>query len=289
MKNKVLKTSIIFLVILTMTMANFIFVGKGLVSYAQDAVSTNHQNVEFKAYFKNKDGNEVSTIEANNQAEEEFLYLHINVKNEGYFNGEVTIENSNFTLKDSDSKYVNRIENNTIYLNQINVGASEEIKIAIEPIEEENFEIGLLDIVSKINLKGIYRDSKQKDINIKATKELKMLYTQNNTAQDVVNDIQVITNKVMKVDDTNKRVVQISYDMGLKQNNYPMKEISSKIALPQINGKQAEVVSVEYLNNMTAYEYNYDGNNIELTLKNPTNNDKKVLWKKQGNEIRTKS
>ena len=148
MKNRFLKVSVILIMILTMTMSNFIFVGNGLISYAANDMATNHQNVEFKAYFKNDAGNEVTTLEKMPNEEEAFLYLRINVKKEGYFNGEITLNNSNFTLKESDSAYVSKIENNTIYLNQMNVGVAEEIKVKIEPIKEESFAIGLLNVTS---------------------------------------------------------------------------------------------------------------------------------------------
>ncbi len=284
MKNKIFKTSIILLMILTMTMANFVFVGKGLISYAQEAISTNHQNVEFKAYFKDADGNEVTTLSKESKSEELFLYLHVNVKNEGYFNGEISLENSNFTLKETDSEYVNKIENNTVYLNQINVGRIEDIKVRIEPIVEENFDIGLLNIVSKVNLKGIYRDSKQKDINIKSSRDLKFEFVENNTNDNVINEMQVITNKLLQIDGEQKRIVQLSYNMGLQENNYPIKEINSNIAIPTIDEKQAEIVNVSYLNNMTSLDYKYDGNNVELKLTNLANNENRAVWKSQGVE-----
>ena len=43
MKNKIFKISIILVMILTMTMTNFIFVGKNLISYAVDNITTNHK------------------------------------------------------------------------------------------------------------------------------------------------------------------------------------------------------------------------------------------------------
>lgn len=284
MKSKVFKISVILVMILTMTMTNFIFVGSSLISYAVDNVATNHQNVEFKAYFKDGEGKEVTTLEKVPNEEETFLYLRVNVKKEGYFNGEVTLNNSNFTLKESDSAYVNKIENNTIYLNQINVGAAEEIKVKIEPMKEENFTIGLLDMTSQINVKGIYRDSTQKDITIQSTRELTLKLVENNTSDNVQNEMQVITNKIIEIDGQEKRIIQISYHMGLKENNYPIQEIDSKIAIPIIDGKQAEIHKVAYLNNMTSLDYQYDGTNVELTLKNAPTSEGKVMWKTQGSE-----
>lgn len=253
MKSKVLKIGIILTLILSMTMTNFIFVGSSLISYAADGESaTNHKNVEFKAYFKNNEGKEVSTLEKQtNEKAETFLYLRVGVKQEGYFNGEITLKNSNFTLKQTDSNYVSKIENNTIYLNQINVGASEEIKVEIEPIVKENFEIGLLSMTSQIEIKGIYRDSTQKDIEIQATQNATLSLTENNTQESVQNEIKAITNKIVEIDGEEKRVIQFSYNLGLKENNYPIEEILAKVTIPEIEGNQAKIEKIETLNNMT--------------------------------------
>ena len=52
MKNKVLKIVTVIILLATLTMANFIYVGYGLVSYAASSIATNHQNVEFDAQLK---------------------------------------------------------------------------------------------------------------------------------------------------------------------------------------------------------------------------------------------
>lgn len=284
MKNKVFKISLIMVMILTMTITNFISVGSTLISYAADRQVTNHKNVEFKAYFKDKEGREVTTLEKEVNQEETFLYLRIDVKKEGYFNGQIHLENSNFTLRETRSIYVNKIENNIIYLNQMNVGTTEEIKVKIEPIQEENFMIGLLNMTSKVSIKGIYKDSTQKNINIQASREIKLKQVQNNNIENIINEIQVITNKIMSIDGQEKRILQFSYQIGLKQNNYPIQEIQAKITIPTIEGKQAQIQNVEYLNNMTTFDSQYDGTNLELTLRNETNQEGKAMWKKQGSE-----
>ena len=63
MKNKVLKMSIIILLIMTLTMTNFVFLGSSLISYAADTISTNHENIEFDAYFKDSNGQKITTLE----------------------------------------------------------------------------------------------------------------------------------------------------------------------------------------------------------------------------------
>lgn len=270
MKNKIFKTSIILVMILTMTMTNFVFVGTSLISYATDNMTTNHKNVDFEAYFK--------------EEEKDALFLRVNVKKEGYFNGEIVLGDSNFTFKEAESRYVSKIEGNKLYLNQINAGTTEEIKVKIEPRKEEHFLVGILNMVSKITINGIYRDSTQKDIKIDATRDLNFKISEDNTIDNVQNEMKTITNKIMEIDGQEKRVVQISYHMGLKENNYPIQEIIAKIAVPEIEGKKAKIEKIETLNNMTVIDEQYQEGSVVLTLRNEANNEGKANWKKQGDE-----
>ena len=82
MKSKIFKTMVVLMILATLTLTNFIYVGAGLFSYAASDVETNHKNVEFTTNLK----------------DDKTLTLGVTVKNEGYFNGEITIENSNFKL-----------------------------------------------------------------------------------------------------------------------------------------------------------------------------------------------
>ena len=53
MKGRVLKVITVIMLIMTMTMANFILLGNGIVSYAADIIgseqNTSHKNVAFSA------------------------------------------------------------------------------------------------------------------------------------------------------------------------------------------------------------------------------------------------
>ena len=50
------------LAIFALTVSDFVFVGKSAVSYAIDAVKTNHANVEFSAYFQDESGEKIQKI-----------------------------------------------------------------------------------------------------------------------------------------------------------------------------------------------------------------------------------
>ena len=287
MKSQILKITVVLLLIITLTMANFIFVGETFISYAADSVSTNNKNIEFSAYFEDSGGNNKGSSTDKEYKDEDFyLHIQVNVKKEGYFNGEISLADSNFKLISSDSNYVSKVEENKITLNQINAGETADIRVKIEPIRNEDFDIGLLNSASKLQLTGTYKTLKndnEVDVDISATRELKLNFTENNNEQNIVNDLQVITNKIVKIDGEEKRLVEYSWNMGLKENNYPMKKIEAKLTIPEIDGKQAEVTKVTYLNNMTSYDYDYKDSVITFSLKNDAK-DNKVSWKEEGNE-----
>lgn len=269
MKNKIFKITTVILLLLSLTMTSFAYVGAGLISYAVSSSSTNHQNVEFEVQLK----------------EENTLSMKVSVKKEGYFNGEIALENSNFNIKaDQKSEYINKIEGNKITLNQLNAGTTAQMEIEIEPIQKEIFEVGLLNVVSKLNLTGIYKDSTQRDIKIKAEREVSYQYPENNTEENIENSVEVITNKVITVSGEDKKVLQLSINLGLKDNNYPIKEMSLDMKLPKSDIDNPTIEKKVNFNTMTYYKYNHSGEDINFTFTNNPNEENKIIWEKQGNE-----
>lgn len=284
MKNKIFKISVVILLIMTLTMTNFIFLGSSLISYAADAISTNHKNIEFDAYFKDSNGQKTTTLERTADMQEISLYLAINVNTEGFFVGQVELQNANFNIVSSESEFVSSVSENTIHLNQLDVGTSAEIEVKVKPIDDEVMNINMLDCQSELVLTGIYRDNTEKDIDIDATRTVSMKLVEANSNDSVKNEIEVITNKLIKVSGEDKRVIQLSLHMGLNDNNYPMKEIYTRINVPEINGTSPEVMRDVHLNTMSAFDYKYENGYVEITLTNDVTQNNDILWRKQGEE-----
>lgn len=286
MKNKIFKTSIILVMILTMTMTNFIFVGNSLISYAlDDGNSTNHNNIEFNTYFKNEKGEKVASLDTTASNKDATLYLYLNVKQEGYLNGSISLKNgANFKLVASDHQYVEKVENNTIKLYNITAGTSIEIPVKIEPVKEETYQVGLLDVESEISLSGIYKDSSQKDKKINATKSVKLNLVDEITQEDIINEVSIITNKVSNVNGEEKRVVQLSWNIGTKSNSYPIQEITANINAPVIEGKEPQIEKQVNLNTMTAYDSHYENGINQITLTNQKTEQGTITWKTSGTE-----
>ena len=270
MRSKIIKIITVMLLLVSLTMINFIYVGVGFVSLAAEEISTNHKNIDYSVELKS----------------ENLLTIAINVKNEGYFNGEITLENSNFKLKNStnnSSEYVNKIEENKILLNQINAGTTANVDIEIEPVKNDDFDAGLLNSVSKLKLTGTYKDSTEKDIQIDSTREVELKYSENNNEENVENSIELITNKVVKFKNEEKRIIQLSINMGLKENNYPIKEITTKLNLPE-ELEEPEVITKTNFNTMTGFDYNVENREVNMKFTNEPNEENKILWKKSGCE-----
>ena len=159
MNQKVLKIITVLMLIATLTMANFVLLCADVVSYAIDAVntekSTNNKNVEFVAYLKNENGEKVNSLDAKMNAEDLKLYFQITVKQEGLFNGNIVLSDANFKFKtDFSDNSINRIEENKIYLNQINAGETKEIEVGIQLLTDSKFDLDLISKESKIAIEG---------------------------------------------------------------------------------------------------------------------------------------
>lgn len=287
------------LLIITLTMANFLLLCADFVSYAAESINiekaTNHKNVEFMAYFKDANGNKIKEKDVLINVEDLKLYFQIDVKNEGYLNGKIKLGNSNFKLNtDIIDESITKIEDNIIYLNQINAGQSEEIEVKIEISKYDQFDLDLINCESEIELEGVYRDRTQKDISINAERNVSLILGSpyNDVNENIILTQDIITNKIFKMNGQNKRVIQVSVNSGMKDNLFPVNKTIINIQAPKISDTYPEKVLVNTNNilvtsgkNLTEGNWNYD-NATGITQINIENVEKdgEVSWIKQGTD-----
>lgn len=299
MKQKGLQVITSLLLIITLTMANFLLLCVDVVSYAAGEISleksTNHKNVEFMAYFKDEKDNKITEVDTYTNSNDLKLYFQISVKQEGYFNGNIILNEANFKLKtDTLSDGISKIENNVIYLNQINAGESKEIEVGIELLKDEQFDLDLINMESKISIEGTYRDSTQKDISIKAEKNVTLNFVSPYTVpeESIVLSQEVITNKILKFNGEDKRVIQIQVNSGLKDNLFPISKSIINIQAPKISDKYPEQVLVNsndiiVTNGKTLsqdnWNYNEETGLISINVENEKV-DNRVSWIKKGED-----
>lgn len=298
MNQKILKIITVLMLVITLTMANFVLLCADVVTYAADTInadkSTNNKNVEFTTYLKNDKGEKVNSLDAKINAEDLKLYFQITVKQEGLFNGDIVLNDANFKFKtDFTDNSISKIEENKIYLNQINAGETKEIEVGIQLLTDSQFDLGLISKENKIAIEGTYKDSTQKDIAISATKTLKInMVSPYANAEECINlEQKVITNKVAKYNGEDKRIIQVQIDSGITNNLVPIKSSTIKVQAPKISNKYPEVL-VNANNTLatngkmlTQDNWNYNKETGLTTIEiNNAAEENKIAWTKNGDD-----
>ena len=274
-------------IIITMTLYYFVFVGMTAVTYAIDVVKTNHANVEYEAYFENEKGEKLEKIE-DNIDKEEYLYVDVTVKNEGYFNGEISLENNNFNIKeDKLSEEVEEIKDNKVKLKQINAGSTSTIKLAIEAKKDSKIKEESLSSKTEVNLGGSYVNSKnvekEKYIEIKGKAKVEVKWTSKEDTK-VELEGKLLTNSVYEVNGENKRLVQMVIGSKITDNNYPIKNTEISLNVPE-KVKEVKVTarSVKGTNSGLEFgegNYEYKKEENKLTIKVGNEDKENVSWEK---------
>ena len=276
------------LVVIALTISDFLFVGQAAVSVAVDTIRTNSSNVDFSVYFLDTNNEKTEKLEENIDKGEEYLYVDISVKNEGYFNGTLTIDNNNFNIKNEVlSEYVADISSNVVKLNQINAGSTVTLKFAIEPINATSITREMLNSNTKVNLNGQYVNSKnvEKDkyVDISGTAVVSINWKSSQNTEVELNSF-LLTNAVYTTENESNRVVQILVNSKITNNNYPVKNTNIVLSVPQ-NVKNVTVHSRN--NNATNssvkfsdanYTYNKEENKLTITVANE--NESNISWAK---------
>ena len=278
------------LVIMTLTISDFLLIGKSAVSYAIDKVATNNSNVDFSAYFQKENAEKVQNVEDNIDKEDEYLYVDVSVKNEGYFNGSIKIADNNFNIKSEKlSPEIAEISDNVVKLNQINAGSTVTLKLGIEARKEDKINENILNTKTKVELNGQYTNSKNveknKPIEIKGTVEVGVNWKSSENANARLAG-KLLTNSIYEVNGENKRLVQILVNSKLSDNNYPVK--TSEISLNVPDKVEKVVVSARNTkatnSSIDFSEKNYNVENGKLTIKLANEDKENISWEKNARD-----
>lgn len=273
------------LAIISLLVSDFLFVGTSLVSYALDVANTNNNNVVFTAYFRDGNG-QTDKIQRNIDEGETKLYIDVTVKNEGYFNGQITLNNGSFDLKQEvNSEHISSINGNTVTLNQINAGSTVTIELAIQPKTTE----AILNSETEIKLNGSYVNGKvaekNKTIEVNGTAKVNLEWKSSTQTQAEL-ESTILTNSIYKVNEEEKRVVQVLVNSKITVNNYPVKNTEVTLSVPE-NVQKVEVHarSTEATNkNINFNENNYTYNEQNKTLTINLSNENNTSWSKNAQD-----
>lgn len=292
MEKKMVKKLVALLIIVTILATDFFALGSNLITYAVQINSeTNNSNIEFSAYFKNG-STRVDSTENSIKVEDLRLYAEIKVKNEGYFNGVIEILNSNFNIKNEIlSSAIASIEGNRVTLKQINAGNVVEVELGIEPIISEKISKDLLSKTSTVKLTGTYMETTYEGLDIEAEKLVSVDYKIDESAKAEL-QTDIITNKVLSLNGTNKRIVQLLVKSRLSENQYPIKQTEFDINVPQLGENSPESVEVmaigklatNGLTEISSENWSYEDGKLQIIITNNADTNNEITWNKNIND-----
>lgn len=281
------------LMVMLLTISDFLFVGEAVVSYAIDMVETNHANVDFSAYFLNTKGEKVENLEENIDKEDQYLYVDIAVKNEGYFNGTIRLNDNNFNIKPEKlSDAISQISGNEVTLNQINAGSTVTIKLGIEAVKDDVITENTLQAKTKVSLEGQYINSKnvekEKYIDIKGTTEVQVNWKSSEETKAEL-EAQLLTNSIYQINGEEKRVLQIVVSSKITANNYPVKDTQIDLSVPEkveqveVHERSTKATNHNLVFNHDSYTYEKENNKLAIKLSNEDRNH--ISWNKDVQDI----
>ena len=288
MKNKLFKKMLAILIIIMVIATDFFVLGSNLISYAASGDSTNNENIEFSAYFKDENGNRVNNILQSIKKSDLKMYAEIKVNKEGYFNGSIELQESNFKLKNNIlSDNIASIEGNKVNLKQINSGSTIEIELDIEPVNEESIRADLMDMETTVKLSGQYMEESDDGQNIEGTATVRLAYEADETAKPEL-ETEIITNDIVSINGEDKRVVQLSIKSRLSENQFPITQTTINLAVPQLDSELPEEVSVlalgtEATNGQGDHlieDFTNENGNLQIIFKNEADSENKITWNK---------
>ena len=285
----IVQKSVAILIIMVMTLADITLVGANVISYAVDMVATNSDNVEFSAYFINENNEKVTDMESEINAENLKMQVEIAIKNEGYFNGEVLLENTGFKFKgESSSEYINKIEDKKVTLNTIKAGDTAVIDLGISFDDSNEFELSTLNGESEVKIRGTYVNSK-KDSEIKGTTKLHIDWKSPKDTKAKL-ETKVLTNSLYKVNETNKRIVQVLINSKLNNNSYPVKNTNIELNVPagveevKVHSRSTSATNGNADFNENNYNYNQETGMLTINITNEEN-EGKIKWNKNSTDV----
>lgn len=281
-EKKISKILLIILIIATLIIGEFIFVGYNFVQalyegLEQQSTSIANSNVSFDAYFKNEE--EKSHSKKIKISEGDNLYINLYIDNTGVLNdAKIRIENANFKIKkyrinNQYVKWVNE-ETNEIGFNQITYGNKIEIEIPIEFNLKGEIPTSYFEMENSIVFSGKYKETDEKDKEIESTIKTRVNWTDET---DVELNTQI--DKYFSIGEEGT-LIQQSISTKVIDNKLPKENEKITTSVPIIENEKPKEITIiqngKQMNN-NEYSYNQEENVLEFNKTNTINNEK-INW-----------
>ena len=288
---RIIQKTLAIVIVLIMTMADLCFVGSSIISYAEDIAEVNNQNVKFKAYFL--DGNESTNITSTIDKNDLKIAIELGVIKDGYISPNAKVElseDANFKFKTDvyDAEKISSIDERSItFKNQINDEQTIKVEIGIEFKYKEEFDLLYLNKESKLNLSGVYSNSKNSNLEIKGTTNLTINWVSSET--NAVLNAELINNSLHEEEGTNKRIVQLLIKSKIENNSYPVKSTNIELNIPgnpenvTVHKRSTSATNGDKEFNTDNYTFSDIDGKLSINIQN--GQDDKIAWQKNAEDV----
>ena len=176
-----LKKTFVVVIIFALLFANYFFYGTSIVYAIGDELVQDgaDEKIEFSAFFKGQNGEEVSSISANIK-DGATIFIKLKIADEGTIvNSSLSFSDANFSLLDFENDTVKEIdkEKNKIYLNDLIYGQEINLEIPIQFNRYDKIDVGDFEKEISVNLQGEYKMSDENKTDIEKSISLKLNWT----------------------------------------------------------------------------------------------------------------
>ena len=270
LSQKIVATVLLFCLLIT----DCAGLGAIMVSYAADNTVTQdpaNTNITFAASITSDTVQKQTSYIASTTEENLMLNINVGVTGNGYLKAPVLelidLDNQMFQIKGEilTGEFIQLVDGNKLYLNQISSGMEIEINIPIEFKNPEQINIEKINSVVNFGLTGTYVDEEGNGSEISNTASVTLGWN-NEPAIQLVSDVEKYVPYTQ--DGVNYALVQFKVESNLVEGteSFPIRDSAVALSIPQIPGATITGVQVSALN--TALTNGLQGSDVVFTEDN---------------------
>lgn len=255
-KRKLSQKIVATVLLICLMLTDFAGLGFAVVSYAAENTTVQNQansNITFAASISSDTVQKQNSYIATTTEQNLTLNINVGVTGTGYLKAPVLelvdLDNQMFQIKGEivTGEFIQLVDGNKIYLNQISAGTEMEINLPIEFKNPEQIDISKINSQVNLNLTGTYVD--EEGNNFESVNSTSVMLGWNNDPS-----IQVLSNVEKyvpyKQDGIDYALVQYKVESNLVEGteSFPIKDSTISLSIPQIEGAQINSVQVSALN-----------------------------------------
>lgn len=255
-KRKLSQKIVATVLLICLMLTDFAGLGFAVVSYAAENTTVQNQanaNITFASSISSDTVQKQNSYIATTTEQNLTLNINVGVTGTGYLKAPVLelvdLDNQMFQIKGEivTGEFIQLVDGNKIYLNQISAGTEMEINLPIEFKNPEQIDISKINSQVNLNLTGTYVD--EEGNNFESVNSTSVMLGWNNDPS-----IQVLSNVEKyvpyKQDGIDYALLQYKVESNLVEGteSFPIKDSTISLSIPQIEGAKINSVQVSALN-----------------------------------------